>query len=252
MTERCVDPVPLFTARTKRTRRGVGLMYKEQEKYHNHDKVPDSFAYGSRCHIACMTADEDDGPHLCIRPRADPERDIRLLRLGVIPPPWEQPSFAHQSMGNTVTKTVGGNPTEYVLIWSGPTSEVLDHVHVGRHQPQFSWLPASVPELWGLFLEYLATINLSLFFFNLLPISILDGGVVLGVVLDMLGGRFGRSKETTRAEIYDIDSMMESGEARDSHVGGRRWRRPLEKGIGYGTMGLGAFVLLGTLWRDLG
>ena len=101
-------------------------------------------------------------------------------------------------------------------------------------------------------MEYLATINLSLFFFNLLPISILDGGVVIGVVLDTLGGQFGRSKETTRAEIYDVDSMMESGQARDSHVGGRRWRRPLEKGIGYGTMGLGAFVLLGTLWRDLG
>lgn len=199
-----------------------------------------------------MMADEDDGPHLCIRPRADPEHDTRLLRLGVIPPPWEQPPFVHQSLGNMVTKTPGGNPTEYVLVWSGPTSEILNHVHIGRRQPLFSWLPASLPELWVLFLEYLATINLSLFFFNLLPISILDGGVALGVVLDVLESRFRRSKETTGAEAYDVDSMVESGETRDGHIGARRWRRPLEKGIGFGTMGLGAFVLLGTLWRDLG
>jgi S2P endopeptidase len=223
-------------------------MYEEQEKYHNHDKVPDTFAYGSRCRVACMTADEEDGPHLCIRPRADPDRDTRLLRLGVIPPPWEQPSFARK----TVTKTLGGNPTEYVLVWSGPTSEILDHVRVGRRQPLFSWLPASLPELWGLFLEYLSTINLSLFFFNLLPISILDGGVVLGVVLDMLESRFGRWKGTKGAEAYDIDLMVESGETRGGRTGRRRWRRPVEKGIGFGTMALGAFVLLGTLWRDLG
>lgn len=226
-------------------------MYKEQERYHNHDKVPDTFAYGSRCHIACMTADEDDGPHLCVRPRADPERDTRLLRLGVIPPPWEQPSFARQSLDSTTAVTPGGNPTGYVLVWSGPTSEILDHVRVGRRQPFFSWLPASLPELWELFLEYLATINLSLFFFNLLPISILDGGVVLSVVFDMLESRFGRSKGTTGAEIYDIESMVESREARRGHRE-RRSRRLLEKGIGIGSMGLGAFVLLGTLWRDLG
>ena len=223
-------------------------MYQEQEKYHNHDKVPDTIAYGSRCHVACMTADEDDGPHLCVQPRADPERDTRLLRLGVIPPPWEQPSL---SLGSTATKAPSRNPTEYVLVWLGPTSEILTHVHVDRRQPRFSWLPGSLPVLWGLFLEYLATINLSLFFFNLLPISILDGGVVLGVVLDMLERRFGRSKGTTGAEAYDFDSMMESGETRSSHLRERRWRRPLEKGIGLGTIGLGAIVLLGTLWRDL-
>lgn len=247
--ERCVDPVPLFTARTRRTRRGVGLMYQEQEKYHNHDKVPDTFAYGSRCHVACMTADEDDGPHLCVQPRADPERDTRLLRLGVIPPPWEQPSFIPQSLGSTARKTPRGNPTEYVLVWSGPTSEILTHVHVGRRQPRFSWLPGSLPKLWELFLEYLATINLSLFFFNLLPISILDGGVVLGVVLDILERR---SKGTSGAEAYEFDSMVESGVTQDGHSGGRKWRRTVEKGIGFGSMGLAAIVLLGTLWRDLG
>lgn len=199
-----------------------------------------------------MTADDDDGLHLCIRPRADPERDTRLLRLGVIPPPWEQPSFVPRLLGSTAMKTPGGNPTEYVLVWSGPTSEILDHVHVGRRQPLFSWLPISLPELWELFLEYLATINLSLFFFNLLPIPILDGGVVLGVVLDMLERRFGRSKVATGVEAYDIDSMVESGETRGSTIRGRGWRRPLERGIGFGTIGLGVFVLLGTIWRDIG
>lgn len=214
-----------------------------------------------------MTADaETDENHFCVRPRADPLHDAQLLRLGVLPPPWASADVPPRTIHTSINSGSPEISKEYVLVWSGPIGEVFSHVRIGKLQPRSYWLPSSLPRIWSHFMEYLILINLSLFFFNLLPISGLDGGQILTILLEMYEvGRSGvgasrfedsRVRDRSGAEEYDIESLeTHDSSLRRSRIlqGARRLeRRHIERAATVGTLTLGVLLMIVTLWRELG
>ncbi|KAF8664227.1 hypothetical protein AX16_000789 [Volvariella volvacea WC 439] len=99
----------------------------------------------------------------------------------------------------------------YVILWRGPREEVMEEVHVGTIFPSLSFLPIWLPSLVSLFYEYLETVTLSLFIFNLLPLTGLDGAKFLQYVTD-----WGEEGSGGSAEIYDVEAL----ERRQSDIPG--------------------------------
>lgn len=100
-----------------------------------------------------------------------------------------------------------GQEREEVVLWTGPRREIYDEVTVGKWLPRFSFLPLSLPMWFNTFWEYMLTVNLSLFLFNLVPISGLDGSHLLRSMFAML-------KERGAGETYDLEAL-ERGDAED-------------------------------------
>jgi len=126
---------------------------------------------------------------MCAWPRADQE----ILRLTI-----------HVPAGQHGDKT---GPMDKVIVWNGPRMEILEDVYVSTWAPQFSLLPVHLPGLLAAFMEYVTMIHLSLYFFNMLPLSFLDGGQFLDAVID-----FGASA----ASQPDMElAALEGGSVRD-------------------------------------
>ncbi|KAG9095856.1 hypothetical protein FS749_009657 [Ceratobasidium sp. UAMH 11750] len=128
-------------------------------KIFNPPETPKSLVHG-RCATACITAGtaiaEDEPDQICVRAKG-------VTRIGV----------------------VRGSEPERTVLWSGPSEEIWEQVHVGDLVPRYWFVPVGLPELFALFVSYTTTITLSLFFLNLLPIRHLDGTQLLSALLDM-------------------------------------------------------------------
>ncbi|KAJ3573613.1 hypothetical protein NP233_g2329 [Leucocoprinus birnbaumii] len=97
---------------------------------------------------------------------------------------------------------------EEVVLWTGPRNEIYDEVTVDKWLPRFSFLPLSLPSWLNIFWEYMSTVNHSLFLFNLVPISGLDGSHLLRSLFEMVKDR--------GSETYDLEAL-ESGDATENH-----------------------------------
>ena len=97
--------------------------------------------------------------------------------------------------------------------------------------------------------RYAKTLTLSLYFFNLLPLPLLDGGQLLDALGDWWGLRRERAR---RAGDVEMEDVLERGEGEvavpDRAVAGRRtrgrWKRVVHVSVG---VLLGACVLLGLI-----
>lgn len=283
--ERCLDPVSLFTYQHSL---GRGKAPKNPA-VSNGIQGKSGSLYGSRCHVACLRADGDDQEYFCARPRVhansaqtgiDPSEE-RLLRLEIEDPPWAQKASETSSPRNEVTPETGvprgGPPPSHehridpnhrqvkvrptrILVYKGPTSEILSHVSVGPLQPRSRHLPllfphyigTSIPALFSLFWEYVARLSLSLAFFNLLPIMGLDGGAVLSCLLEWW---LGSGVDANGAEEYDVE-LLERGVDARRHTSWKgsvtKRKEKIEKSASILTIVLGMVVAIATLWQDVG
>jgi len=99
---------------------------------------------------------------VCVRMRAGEE----FLRIGI------------QSGHKTPTR---------VVLWRGAREEIYQSVDVTRWRPRLPFLPHWLPNFVEKMMLYTRTLTLSLFLLNVLPLSQLDGGVLLDAVLCHLG-----------------------------------------------------------------
>jgi len=303
--ERCLDPVSLFTYQHSLSRGGSPFNPTLPSITPHPDTSAgkgskSGSAYGSRCHVTCLHSDGDDEEYVCARPRAHASRegggidpmDERLLRLEIEDPPWIEHSngspLSTMDIDPTteeyVTREGVPKPFEYrlhphhyhprparstrILVYKGPTSEILTHVSVGSLQPRSQYFPPlrlphyvgdSIPTLFGLFWEYVARLSLSLAFFNLLPIVGLDGGAVFSCLLEWCLGLQG-VVDTKDGEEYDVGSLERgagtgAGTRRgleDRSVPAEKRRAFLEKWTSVLTIVLGFMVVVATFWQDIG
>ncbi|TCD66869.1 hypothetical protein EIP91_000767 [Steccherinum ochraceum] len=115
-----------------------------------------------RCHEAI----DCDSTEICVRWKSDEE----ILRIRLSSQGRDSSSAEHED----------------TIIWSGPWEEVLEDVTVGIYSARYQYLPLWLPSAVSIFFDYLSTLTLSLYFFNLLPLSFLDGGQLLDALLDLL------------------------------------------------------------------
>ncbi|KDQ08019.1 hypothetical protein BOTBODRAFT_48412 [Botryobasidium botryosum FD-172 SS1] len=203
----------------------------------------ESSALSERCDDFCKPPSSTTDPpsKICVRPRSD----TQLLRITVLPPLWAP-------LPQRITKTI---------VWSGPKKEVWDQVRIGRFQPTTTWVPAALPPLWDLFTYYMSTITFSLYFFNLLPIRVLDGGQFLREAMRLLEGSSIRGDDSDEAGVYDIEALeagIETGTDLGRYEGARsrtrrrrRWTGVMERYLEMGTIALGGWIVLGTAWLEL-
>jgi len=119
--------------------------------------------------------------------------------------------------------TVKEGESTKVVLWSGPRREIWDEVTVGKWLPKYNILPLSLPSWMSIFWEYFMMVNLSLFLFNLIPMSGLDGSHLLHSILASVA-------EHGPHEEYDLEAM---GRANSSGMSSRRYTY-LEKAISGG------------------
>ncbi|KAG8774566.1 hypothetical protein FRC15_001195 [Serendipita sp. 397] len=242
---RCLDPVGLFTYQHR---------IAHGEKAVNPVAGPSSpdtgtgGAYGSRCHDDCSRSAGDNGSYTCVQLHLNRgEDDQRLTRLEVEAPPW-----LHEHSG----------PPTRIIIYKGPTSEILDHVSVGFLQPRTSIFPpmflphfiqSTVPAIIFLLCEYIGRMSLSLAIFNLLPIRGLDGGVIFSCILQWLLSK----PRGRRREEFDGLELLEWGESSQglrrgpSSWGDERSREKIERVVSTTTVIMCALVVTATVWADI-
>lgn len=226
---RCVDPIALFQTSAEATKTGEAILST------------------SRCDTVCMSTSRNpnEEDEICIRPR----KDLELLRITILPPPWysESPTEEKEKLGNM-------NSNSRTVVWNGPKEEVWQQLTVGKLRPKAHWVPVYLPVWTQLFFKYFQIITLSLFIFNLLPIPKLDGGIILSIVLDIMSSMISTTSASRQYE-YSTE-LMEKGEeshlsssSTSSRSGGLRWQ--VERGIGLGTIGLLVLVCLFSMWREI-
>jgi len=95
-----------------------------------------------------------------------------------------------------------GDPAEKqdIILWSGPSDEIERTVTLGTLQPRF-YFPLTLPLLFTKFSRYISLATLSLYFFNLLPIRLLDGHHLLDIFLR------GLSDAGHRSDEYDMEAV---------------------------------------------
>lgn len=101
-----------------------------------------------------------------------------------------------------------------------------------------------------LFKAYFLLISLTLAIFNLLPLPILDGGMLLEAFLDWADGEPGDARgEEDEMELLERSrgEEQEDGERRSASGRWKRWERTVHWGVG----GLGVWVLGGVGVRML-
>ncbi|KAG9018630.1 hypothetical protein FRB90_011116 [Tulasnella sp. 427] len=223
---RCVDPIALFQAQSEAAKTGEIVLSS------------------TRCDTVCMSTSKnpDEEDEICIRPR----KDLELLRITLLPPPWD-PEAAPDGR----EKSGGTSADARTVIWNGPKEEIWEQLTVGRLRPKSQWIPAYLPVWTQLFLRYLQIISLSLFIFNLLPIPKLDGGLILGILMDIGGSAISATSPSRRYE-YSAE-LMEKGEnlSSSSISPGGNLRRQVERAIGLSTIGLLLLVCLLSAWREV-
>ncbi|KAJ8082502.1 hypothetical protein PM082_008357 [Marasmius tenuissimus] len=124
---------------------------------------------------------------------------------------------------DTWSAYLSGDEVDETLLWNGPKQEIWDQVTVSRWKPRIRFIPANAIFVVKSFLDYLVSASLSLFFFNLLPVSFLDGGHLLKAILNDL--------PDVRADDFDIESI-------DVRRFPGRWKARFESLVMYGTIGL--------------
>ncbi|KZP28018.1 hypothetical protein FIBSPDRAFT_1039738 [Athelia psychrophila] len=146
-----------------------------------------------------------------------------------------------------------------VLLWNGPRREVWEQVEVGTWKPRgrLWFLPLGLPEIAGVFFEYVKMVTLSLYFFNLLPLPFLDGTQMLEAMLDFAGGSNANDSYHSSDDVFgDELDALEGGAIGESGRGGgrprsawmRSWRARLEKAVKSGTtMLIGVCIALGII-----
>ncbi|TFK65970.1 hypothetical protein BDN72DRAFT_844872 [Pluteus cervinus] len=107
-----------------------------------------------RCHEEAKCLDGN----ICVRPI-----DGSFLRVTLADPPQTIPNR--------------------VVLWKGPSTEILEEVQVSSFRPRLSSMPLWLPLLLSRTSWYLKQVSLCLFFFNLLPMRQLDGGKLWHLLL---------------------------------------------------------------------
>ncbi|KAH9830175.1 uncharacterized protein C8Q71DRAFT_843079 [Rhodofomes roseus] len=214
--ERCVDPVPYLG-----------------------DSVE------APIHMRCASAVECSADHVCVRPRDDQA----LLRLTVHLPAWVTPN-AHTS--------------DTTVVWNGPRAEILEEgttdihpiVGVTTYAPRLRLLPLALPGLLSALTSYFSALNLSLFLFNLLPLSFLDGAPCVSAFFDIavLAVSGPASAASLGPAPGDVElGALEGGGSPFERWHMRfdvraRWKRRLERGLHLLSAGLvGVCMLLGMI-----
>lgn len=182
----------------------------------------------------CLPPDGDSESYVCVKPRYPEKKDGKepeqLVRLEI-----ENPREGEGSR---------------VIVYRGPASEVLDHIHLGYLLPPSLFpftlalalvdaISTKIPEAVTLFGEYLAMLNLSLAGFNLLPIAGLDGGVICCLAIAYL--------------FSGEDRELDRSERGESEVVRTRWKQDrVERFVSFFFMGCAGIAGIGTVWRDFG
>ncbi|KAI0696643.1 hypothetical protein BC835DRAFT_1271635 [Cytidiella melzeri] len=115
------------------------------------------------------------------------------------------------------------------VVWSGPREEMLEEVHVSKYSPRYWFLPIGLPDASPLLFNYISTLTLSLYFFNLIPLPHLDGSQLLEALLDLIQER--TSPRQSGAGQLELGS---------SHYprSQNRWRTRVTRGVQILSIGL--------------
>ncbi|THH15185.1 hypothetical protein EW146_g5250 [Bondarzewia mesenterica] len=146
-----------------------------------------------------------------------------------------------------ITVSDGNDGNERVILWRGPRNEVYEQIRVGTLRPRWTFLPLSFPSTFILFFEYLQTLTLSLFFFNLLPLPRLDGTQFLEALLEFYAGKDAVNEEVALEEMEGGQfGGRWNSESRHQWEGkGKKWRERMCRSIKAAAAGLvGGCVLL--------
>ncbi|KAF8527612.1 hypothetical protein BU17DRAFT_39700 [Hysterangium stoloniferum] len=218
----CTRNTTLVSISNSTTAGSCFIPHSNSKEGHCIDPVPLFENYTiQRCTSDVVCNAETGGTDICIRPHPS----TSLLRISV--------------------KESGNTGVGKVVVWSGPRREVWEQVTIGTYLPGFPLLHVGLPAAGKLLFEYLKVVSISLFFFNILPVRILDGGEIFSSFLDVL-----IIWKTGNDRVFgDVD--LEQGEGsiwRGSVVRGAVWTRRarwFESWIEKTTIFLVAVVLLG-------
>jgi len=195
------------------------------------------------------------------------DKKERILRIGYVSPPFFQRSTRDGDV--------------HVLLWSGPKLEVFQQVAVGTTLPstRLGLFILRHPLYWlDIFFDYLQMISLSLFIFNLIPITVLDGGHLLEILLDEIsptfirlglgsmllfgGGRKSVEDEEAFVELEELESGTRSRNrdrgrsasfaSRSGDTYERRTTKDVLKVVNYVMMGMALLLLVDSVLRDAG
>lgn len=100
---------------------------------------------------------------------------------------------------------------EQVVVWSGPRREIWEQVEVSVLSPRIPFISHKFLRYAVDLLEYIKSINLSLYLVNMLPIPSLDGDQFLLVLLELiLNGVPGTG-------ILDLEAVIDDADGRVTH-----------------------------------
>lgn len=117
-----------------------------------------------------------------------------------------------------------------------------NHQH---YLPGYPIFPLGLPTVGTLLFEYLNTVSISLFFFNILPVRILDGGEILSSFMDVLIiWNTGNESVSGDVDLEQGEGSSLRGNVVRAAIWSRRARR-FENWIEKTTIVLVAAVLLG-------
>ncbi|KAI0712062.1 hypothetical protein C8Q76DRAFT_768815 [Earliella scabrosa] len=167
----------------------------------------------------CASAVDCGYGELCVRPRGDQA----LVTLTMHLPPWLRTGGADEDVERTV-------------VWQGGGSEILQEVEVGDWLPRYWFLPMGLPVVWSTLFMYLRVLTLSLYFFNLLPLPLLDGGQLLDVLLDWgLSGTADESialGELEGGAAHEATYRENAGPRTTSADAKEKWRKSVHVAVG--------------------
>ncbi|KAL1939309.1 hypothetical protein VTO73DRAFT_10112 [Trametes versicolor] len=172
--------------------------------------------------LRCTSATECGHDQLCIRPRGDQE----LVTLTMHLPPWMRANEAD---------------AERTVVWQGDRSEVAEEVDLGDWLPSYSWQPMGLPFVWGTLFSYMKMLTLSLYFFNLLPLPVLDGGQLYDTLYEAWAAH--RSDEHEFVPLTSMEGAERGDDEPARVMQSRNWRERrtrLRRAVH-----IGVFALLG-------
>ncbi|KAF8634073.1 hypothetical protein AX17_004335 [Amanita inopinata Kibby_2008] len=156
--------------------------------------------------LACFRAMEEHSLYGCLDPLPILTVLNGTVRCGPHSPCPSSYVCTRPAEREQLLRLTVGDPQgdQNIILWSGPLDEIEHTVMLGTLEPRLTFLPLTLPLLLTNFMRYLSLATLSLYFFNLLPLHLLDGSHLLAALLDM------GIRDTIIPEDFDVEAIAAS------------------------------------------
>ncbi|KAH8930024.1 hypothetical protein BT69DRAFT_1328186 [Atractiella rhizophila] len=152
--------------------------------------------------------------------------------------PMETEHLIRLSLRNTVVNESVKQDSERTVLYQGTKRDLYAQIHSGLFVPRFTWLPLSSLYWWKSVTDNCYALSLALAFFNLLPLSQLDGHQMLEILL---------FEEVDKAEEGFLNAIIRWTTNRKRFA--LKDRKRLLWWVERVTTGIGLWILGNIVWR---